>query len=98
MMNKNCSDLERVRKMSDEEAYRNALEDPDAQPVDENFFKSAVRVEWPSKKEQITLRLDKDTLDWFKARGKGYQTHINAVLKAYKDSQAARQTEDCPRP
>lgn len=37
-------------------------------------------------KVQLTLRLDADVLDWFKAQGKGYQTRINRVLKAYKEA------------
>ncbi len=35
------------------------------------------------RKEQITLRLDGDVLEWFRARGPGYQTQINALLRAY---------------
>jgi uncharacterized protein (DUF4415 family) len=34
-------------------------------------------------KEQVTLRLDADVLMWFRARGAGYQTQINALLRAY---------------
>ena len=43
------------------------------------------RAEWimPAPKESITMRLDGDIVDWFKARGRGYQTRINAVLRAY---------------
>ena len=40
----------------------------------------------PVKKTQITLRLDTDVLEWFKAQGKGYQTSINALLKAYVEA------------
>jgi uncharacterized protein (DUF4415 family) len=40
-------------------------------------------------KRQITIRLDQDVLDWFKAQGSGYQTRINAVLRAYVDAQIA---------
>ena len=41
-------------------------------------------VELPEPKEQITLRLDKDVLAWFRtSKGKGYQTLINAVLRSY---------------
>lgn len=36
-------------------------------------------------KAAISLRLDADVLEWFKAQGPGYQTRINAVLRAYKD-------------
>ena len=34
-------------------------------------------------KEQITLRLDKDVLAWFKAGGEGYQTRINEALREH---------------
>ncbi|MBW1649676.1 MAG: BrnA antitoxin family protein [Deltaproteobacteria bacterium] len=31
--------------------------------------------------------MDTDVLNWFKKQGKGYQTCINALLKAYADAQ-----------
>ena len=37
-------------------------------------------------KTSIALRLDADVLSWFKAQGPGYQTRINAVLRAFKDA------------
>jgi uncharacterized protein (DUF4415 family) len=37
-----------------------------------------------SAKTSISLRVDADVLEWFKAQGPGYQTRINAVLKAFK--------------
>jgi uncharacterized protein (DUF4415 family) len=40
----------------------------------------------PSK-QQVTLRLDEDVLDFFKSGGKRYQTRINAVLRAFMESQ-----------
>ena len=39
-----------------------------------------------SSKTSISLRVDADVLDWFKAQGRGYQTRINAVLRAFKDA------------
>lgn len=39
----------------------------------------------PRTKQQITLRLDADILDYFKSTGSRYQTRINAVLRAYVD-------------
>jgi uncharacterized protein (DUF4415 family) len=39
-----------------------------------------------SPKTSISLRVDADVLDWFKAQGRGYQTRINAVLRAFKDA------------
>lgn len=37
-------------------------------------------------KESISLRVDADVLEWFKAQGPGYQTRINMVLRAYRDA------------
>lgn len=37
-------------------------------------------------KASISLRVDADVLEWFKAQGPGYQTRINAVLRAFKDA------------
>ena len=38
------------------------------------------------RKNQVTLRIDEDVLTWFKKQGRGYQTRINALLKAYKEA------------
>lgn len=35
------------------------------------------------RKQQITLRLDGDVIEWFKSQGPGYQTRMNAVLHSY---------------
>jgi uncharacterized protein (DUF4415 family) len=37
-------------------------------------------------KESVSLRIDADVLAWFRARGAGYQTRINAVLRAFKEA------------
>ena len=37
-------------------------------------------------KTSISLRVDADVLAWFKAQGDGYQTRINAVLRAFRDA------------
>jgi uncharacterized protein (DUF4415 family) len=37
-------------------------------------------------KASISLRVDRDVLEWFKAQGNGYQTRINAVLRAFRDA------------
>ena len=39
-------------------------------------------------KAAISLRVDADVLEWFKAQGPGYQTRINAILRAFKDEAA----------
>ena len=37
-------------------------------------------------KRSISLRVDAEVLAWFQAQGPGYQTRMNAVLKAFKDA------------
>lgn len=54
----------------------------DIPKLDKAFFKRA-QVRLPRRKSCISLRVDPDVLDWFKHQGRGYQTRINAVLKAY---------------
>lgn len=51
----------------------------------EMFARAVVRVGFKPlpPKQQITLRLDADVLEWFRGLGMGYQTQINALLRAY---------------
>ena len=44
-----------------------------------------------SPKQQVTLRLDADVLDHFKAGGSGWQTEINGVLREAVEKQRSRQ-------
>lgn len=65
---------------SEEEINRQAEEDGTLLS-DEEWAK--VKFIDPFKKP-ITIRLDGDVLEWFKAQGgRGYQTRINAVLRQY---------------
>jgi uncharacterized protein (DUF4415 family) len=50
-------------------------------PTNAAFWQGA-RVVMPQRKETITIRLDADLLAWLR-REPGYQTRINAVLRAY---------------
>jgi uncharacterized protein (DUF4415 family) len=49
------------------------------------FFKQAV-LRLPQPKVPVTIRLDRQVLEWFKAQGRGYQTRINALLRAYMEA------------
>ena len=40
----------------------------------------------PAPKEHINIRIDHDVLEWFRANGKGYQTLMNNVLRAFVQS------------
>jgi uncharacterized protein (DUF4415 family) len=86
------TDWERLRNMSDEEIHASALADPDAPPTDEAFWQNAKLV-FPEAKETVTIRLDSEMLKWFKEKGRGYQTRINAVLCAYMKAQRSHKPQ-----
>lgn len=54
----------------------------DIPELPDDFAESA---EWfmPTPKMLLSLRVDADVIEWFKAQGGGYQSRMNAVLKAY---------------
>ena len=81
------SDWNRLRRVSDAEIRKGIESDPDARATDEEFWKNA-RVVWPSRKAVVTMRLDSDLLEWFRQQ-RGYQTRINAILRAYMNAHAA---------
>lgn len=58
------------------------LSDPDAPEIEEWMVRERGKFYRPLK-QQITLRLDKDVVAWFKARGDKYQTRINDALREY---------------
>jgi uncharacterized protein (DUF4415 family) len=64
---------------------KGVLADPDVHRTDPQFWKSA-KVVMPVRKEVVTMRLDADLLRWFRQEP-GYQTRINAILRAYMKAQ-----------
>lgn len=87
---KSLTDWARVEKMTDEDIERAMRDDPDwAEFIDIDWSDA----EWviPVTKKAISIRLDEDVIDFFKAGGKGYQTRINAVLRHYMKEQARKQ-------
>jgi uncharacterized protein (DUF4415 family) len=77
------SGVEALRDRGLDKTRRNA---PRAESLGADFWKSA-HVVMPSGKTSVHLRLDRDVVEWFKARGKGHLTRMNAVLRAYVDAQ-----------
>ena len=58
----------------------------DIAELDEEFWANA-KIHWPEcTKKQITIRLDADMLDWFRSKGRGYQTRMNAILRSYYEA------------
>ena len=78
------TDYARLDAMTDEDIARAVAEDPDAGPLDIDWSKA--RVVFPPGKENVTLRVDRDVLAWFRSTGKGFHTRMNAVLRAYMEA------------
>jgi uncharacterized protein (DUF4415 family) len=58
----------------------------------EMFARAVVRrgLKPAPRKAQVTLRVDDDVLHWFKSQGRGYQTKINTLLRAYMEANQRR--------
>jgi uncharacterized protein (DUF4415 family) len=54
----------------------------------EMFAKAVVKrgLKQKESKAQLTIRVDRDVLAWFKSQGRGYQTRINSLLRAYMEA------------
>jgi uncharacterized protein (DUF4415 family) len=81
------TDWARVDALTDDDIDVSGMPEVSA----EMFARAVVRrgLQPVTRKAQITLRLDSDVLEWFKMQGQGYQTKINALLKAYKEAHEA---------
>ena len=80
------SDLTRIDAMRDKDIDYSDIPDRG----DDDAFWARATTEWPPKKEAVSIRLDEDVIQWFKAGGRGYQTRINNVLRTYVKHQDAR--------
>ncbi|MCT8266651.1 BrnA antitoxin family protein [Afifella sp. JA880] len=74
--------LEELAAIRDED-----IDYSDIPELGEWFWKNA-KIVYPDSraKKQLTLRLDADIVEFFKAEGRGYQTRMNAVLRSYVDA------------
>jgi uncharacterized protein (DUF4415 family) len=79
------TDLERIDAMTPGEVEALAASDDEGE-----FDWSNAKVGFPGPKQQLTMRLDKDVIDWFRAQGSGYQTRMNAVLRSFVEAQRQR--------
>ncbi|MET4695010.1 BrnA antitoxin family protein [Endozoicomonas lisbonensis] len=83
MKKTSATDWKRLETMSDDE-----IDTSDIPELDDDFFDQA-ELHVPVKKP-VTIRLDSDVLEWFKAQGQGYQTRINSLLRKYMEAQQSR--------
>ena len=84
------TDFKRIDALTEEEIAEAVKSDPDAAPIaDDEWFRTA-KIVMPERKVPVSLRLEREVLEWFKRQGRGYQSRIQAVLRAYMKSQAKR--------
>ncbi|MBS0365927.1 MAG: BrnA antitoxin family protein [Proteobacteria bacterium] len=71
-----------------DESIRLSAEHPEAEVkhIVRGVVRRGLKVVPP--KMSVSLRIDADVLEWFRSQGGGYQTRINAILRAYWDAAA----------
>jgi uncharacterized protein (DUF4415 family) len=77
--------MRRVRQLTD----ANMVKDGDAPEWTPEMFARAVArkgLKPVPRKALLSLRIDADVIDWFKAQGAGYQSRMNALLRAYMEA------------
>ena len=62
----------------------------DSSELNEKFWDN-LEVFEPREKKPVSLRIDEDILEFFKKDGSGYQSRINAVLKAYVEAMRSKE-------
>jgi uncharacterized protein (DUF4415 family) len=82
-------DPKKLRQLTSEEQERlnkASIDYSDIPPLGDEFFSKAMQA-WPPAKQQVTIRVDSDILEWLRMHGRGYQTRINRILRAAMESQ-----------
>jgi uncharacterized protein (DUF4415 family) len=82
---KSRTDVKRLESLKDADIVR----DRDAPAwTPEMFARTIVRkgLKPVPRKTLLSLRIDADVLAWFRARGRGYQSRVNALLRAYMEA------------
>jgi uncharacterized protein (DUF4415 family) len=82
---KSLTKLSKVRKTIDADVGREA-DAPEWTP--EMFARAVARRGLKSvpKKALLSLRIDCDVVEWFRKQGAGYQSRMNALLRAYMEA------------
>jgi uncharacterized protein (DUF4415 family) len=80
---KSRTDWKRVDALKDDKI--NSSDAPELTP--QMFARAVVRrgLKPVARKKLLTLRIDSDVVEWYKSQGSGYQTRINALLRAYME-------------
>jgi uncharacterized protein (DUF4415 family) len=83
----NCVMTRKPKKRKQKSVPRRNTIDRLFAAVDDDLFSLAEEETEPEsrwnrpRKQRISLRVDREVVDWFKSRGPGYQTRINRILR-----------------
>jgi uncharacterized protein (DUF4415 family) len=80
------TDWARVDALTEMQLEAAIASDPAWADIPRDWYKHATPYYPKEHKKQVTLRIDPDVLDWFKRQGRGYQTRINAALRAFVEA------------
>jgi uncharacterized protein (DUF4415 family) len=75
------TDLKKVDAMTDAKLERAIAEDEEERGLQPDWTRAKLILSEP--KQSVHLRLEQEIIDFFKARGKGHISRMQAVLKAY---------------
>lgn len=84
------TDWVKVDAMTEEELEASIAADPDDVHEEPDWDKAIIGLP-PIGKQNVAI--DQDVLNWFKAAGKGHQTRINDVLRAYVEKRKAEKQQ-----
>jgi uncharacterized protein (DUF4415 family) len=84
------TDWARVDAQTEEALAESIRSDPDDEELEPGWIDQAMVLHPSEPKERVTLWLDAEVLNWFRNQGKGYQTRVNAVLRAYYEAVQAK--------
>lgn len=82
--------LSDLRTMKERGEMRPSVNAEPASGLPKGFWDDAELVNHTKTKEPISLRVDSDILEFFKAQGKGHLTRMNAVLRSYVDAHRSK--------
>ena len=82
------TDWRKAKAMTGKRLEASIRADVDEVQAEPDWTKAIMGI--PAPKDHINIRIDHDVLEWFRANGKGYQTLMNNVLRAFVQSRQSR--------
>ena len=82
-LRKSRTDWKRIDRLSDADIAQAIKNDPGTFAPGEEWIRRTGVLRPTQPKQRLTVRFDADMVNWFKRQGRGYQTRMNAILRAY---------------